>query len=366
MSVLLAAATPSAFWYLTRGTGVVALLLADGGRSCSACSPPSAGAATAWPRFVVAGLHRNLTLLAVAFLAVHVVTTDRRRLRADPPDRRRRPVHLRRTGRSGSASARSRSTSCSPSSSRACCARGSAFARGAPCTGSPTRPGRSRSCTALGTGSDSRLGWLAILTLGCAAAVAAAVARSSPPAQARPRLRVAAGVATRSRSPLSCSAGTDPARLSRAGRRGPARRRRSCADTRRRRRRARSRRRRPSPPRSTARLTGRLTRGPGRERPRRDRDRRNRPHGGRRRRCSGSRSRACRVGDGGVSMTDSGVTFAAASARRTPAASSGSTAISSRRDVSNRRATRSTLMLVLQTRLRERLGHRGAARAATA
>ena len=28
-----------------------------------------------WPRFPSAGLHRNLTLLAIAFVAVHVVTT---------------------------------------------------------------------------------------------------------------------------------------------------------------------------------------------------------------------------------------------------------------------------------------------------
>ena len=28
-----------------------------------------------WPRFLVAGLHRNLTLLAIAFVVVHVVTT---------------------------------------------------------------------------------------------------------------------------------------------------------------------------------------------------------------------------------------------------------------------------------------------------
>ena len=34
-----------------------------------------AGAAPRWPRFVVGGLHRNLTLLAIAFVAVHVVTT---------------------------------------------------------------------------------------------------------------------------------------------------------------------------------------------------------------------------------------------------------------------------------------------------
>jgi hypothetical protein len=70
----LLAASPSPLWYLTRGSGVVTLLLL----TLSVCL----GVLTTvrWrsdrmPRFVVAGLHRNVTLLAVAFLAVHVVTT---------------------------------------------------------------------------------------------------------------------------------------------------------------------------------------------------------------------------------------------------------------------------------------------------
>jgi len=70
----LLAASPSPFWYLTRGSGVVTLLLV----TLSVCL----GVLTTvrWrsdrtPRFVIAGLHRNVTLLAVAFLAVHVVTT---------------------------------------------------------------------------------------------------------------------------------------------------------------------------------------------------------------------------------------------------------------------------------------------------
>jgi sulfoxide reductase heme-binding subunit YedZ len=63
----------SALWYLSRGTGVVSLVLLTvvivlgvltrGGR-------PLPGL----PRFAVAGLHRNASLLAVAFLAVHIAT----------------------------------------------------------------------------------------------------------------------------------------------------------------------------------------------------------------------------------------------------------------------------------------------------
>ena len=68
------AASPSALWYLTRGTGVVALLL------LTAVVLLGVAGATRWrterlPRFVVAGLHRNLTLLSLAFIAVHVLTT---------------------------------------------------------------------------------------------------------------------------------------------------------------------------------------------------------------------------------------------------------------------------------------------------
>lgn len=71
--MLLAATSPSPLWYATRGSGVVTLVLL----TISVCF--GVLATVRWrtgrvPRFVVAGLHRNVTLLAVAFLAVHVVT----------------------------------------------------------------------------------------------------------------------------------------------------------------------------------------------------------------------------------------------------------------------------------------------------
>jgi Ferric reductase like transmembrane component len=62
------------YWYLTRGTGIVALLLL----TCSVVLGvvlSVRGRTTRWPRFAVNALHRNLTLAAVAFVAVHVVTT---------------------------------------------------------------------------------------------------------------------------------------------------------------------------------------------------------------------------------------------------------------------------------------------------
>jgi DMSO/TMAO reductase YedYZ heme-binding membrane subunit len=77
VSALLAtggAGNAKALWYLTRGTGTVALLLLTAGLVLGVAG------STRWrsgrvPRFVVAALHRNVTLLALAFVVVHVVTT---------------------------------------------------------------------------------------------------------------------------------------------------------------------------------------------------------------------------------------------------------------------------------------------------
>lgn len=65
---------PSAYWYLTRGTGVVALLLLTGGLVLGVMGS-TAFRTRRLPRFAVSALHRNVTLLALAFVVVHVVTT---------------------------------------------------------------------------------------------------------------------------------------------------------------------------------------------------------------------------------------------------------------------------------------------------
>jgi sulfoxide reductase heme-binding subunit YedZ len=57
-------------WYLTRGSGAVTLALL----TASICLGISRRAGRV-PRFALAALHRNLSLLAVVFLAVHVGTT---------------------------------------------------------------------------------------------------------------------------------------------------------------------------------------------------------------------------------------------------------------------------------------------------
>jgi methionine sulfoxide reductase heme-binding subunit len=69
----LAAAGPSAYWYLTRSSGAVALVLLTlalvlGVVDVRRWSTPE------WPRFVVDSLHRNVSLLALAFLGLHILT----------------------------------------------------------------------------------------------------------------------------------------------------------------------------------------------------------------------------------------------------------------------------------------------------
>lgn len=74
MTGVLGATGPTVYWYATRGSGVVALLLLSAAFVLGALGP--VGFRTRrWPRFLVGGLHRNVTLLAVVFVAIHVVTT---------------------------------------------------------------------------------------------------------------------------------------------------------------------------------------------------------------------------------------------------------------------------------------------------
>jgi sulfoxide reductase heme-binding subunit YedZ len=64
----------SALWYLTRGSGVVALLLLTASTVVGALSA-GRWRSERWPRFAVATVHRNLTLVALVFVGIHVTTT---------------------------------------------------------------------------------------------------------------------------------------------------------------------------------------------------------------------------------------------------------------------------------------------------
>ncbi|MGP8001196.1 MAG: ferric reductase-like transmembrane domain-containing protein [Streptosporangiaceae bacterium] len=63
----------TALWYASRATGVVSLLLLTGVTLLGVLVNRQ-GRLPGLPRFAVTGLHRNLSLLAVVFVAVHVIT----------------------------------------------------------------------------------------------------------------------------------------------------------------------------------------------------------------------------------------------------------------------------------------------------
>lgn len=60
-------------WYTTRGAGAVSLILLTGVVVLGLLTALRVDG-PGWPRFLTAALHRNLALLAVVFLALHVVT----------------------------------------------------------------------------------------------------------------------------------------------------------------------------------------------------------------------------------------------------------------------------------------------------
>lgn len=74
MNAILAAAGPSAYWYLTRSTGIVALLLLTGAIMLGVVDVRRFSTPR-WPRFIVDRLHRNVALLAMVFLGLHILTS---------------------------------------------------------------------------------------------------------------------------------------------------------------------------------------------------------------------------------------------------------------------------------------------------
>lgn len=61
-------------WYLTRATGVVALVLLTASMGLGLLTSVRY-VRPGWPRFVTVGLHQNVSLLALAFTVIHIVTT---------------------------------------------------------------------------------------------------------------------------------------------------------------------------------------------------------------------------------------------------------------------------------------------------
>jgi len=74
VSLQLASAGPSAYWYLTRSTGAVSLLLLTFSIALGVADLNRLSTQRL-PRFVIDALHRNVSLLALVFLALHIITS---------------------------------------------------------------------------------------------------------------------------------------------------------------------------------------------------------------------------------------------------------------------------------------------------
>lgn len=72
---ILAAAGPSAYWYLTRATGAVALVLLTLSVLLGILDSLRFSVAPRWPRFAIDALHRDVSLLVLVLLVAHIVTS---------------------------------------------------------------------------------------------------------------------------------------------------------------------------------------------------------------------------------------------------------------------------------------------------
>ena len=66
--------SPSWYWYLARGTGAVALVLLTASVVLGILGSVRFAAAR-WPRFAVDAVHRDISLLVIVVLAIHIITS---------------------------------------------------------------------------------------------------------------------------------------------------------------------------------------------------------------------------------------------------------------------------------------------------
>lgn len=74
-AVLAALMVASPLWLATRAAGVISFVLLTASFGLGLAATRRGLASRWWPRFATQQLHRNITLLALVFLVVHVVTT---------------------------------------------------------------------------------------------------------------------------------------------------------------------------------------------------------------------------------------------------------------------------------------------------
>ena len=74
MSAPLAAVGPSFYWYLTRGSGVVSLVLLTASVLIGIAGSMRVSGGM-WPRFAVETVHRDVSLMVVVFLIIHIATS---------------------------------------------------------------------------------------------------------------------------------------------------------------------------------------------------------------------------------------------------------------------------------------------------
>jgi hypothetical protein len=66
---------PSAYWYLARSTGVVALVLLTVSVGLGILGSVRYSAGPRWPRFAIDSLHRDTSLLVILLIVIHVITS---------------------------------------------------------------------------------------------------------------------------------------------------------------------------------------------------------------------------------------------------------------------------------------------------
>lgn len=74
-TVAASAYASSPLWYTTRSTAVIAFLLLTVSVGLGVGATQRAVASSGWPRFATQELHRNVSLLGLLFVVVHIVTT---------------------------------------------------------------------------------------------------------------------------------------------------------------------------------------------------------------------------------------------------------------------------------------------------